>query len=52
METESDENQGAGANLNTDDETQTVYLPLTDFEGKLLPIHFITPLEVSWLQPL
>ena len=47
MEMESDDNQGAGANLNTDDETQTVYLPLTDFEGKLLPIHFITPLEVK-----
>ncbi|XP_071793206.1 ubiquitin thioesterase zranb1-like [Asterias amurensis] len=47
METESDDNQGAGANLNTDDETQTVYLPLTDFEGKLLPIHFITPLELG-----
>ncbi|XP_022080851.1 ubiquitin thioesterase Zranb1-like [Acanthaster planci] len=47
METDSDDNQGAGANLNTDDETQTVYLPLTDFEGKLLPIHFITPLELG-----
>lgn len=47
METESEDNQGAGANLNTSDDIQTVYLPLTDYEGKLLPVHFITPLEVG-----
>lgn len=47
METESEDNLGAGANLNTSDDTQTVYLPLTDYEGKLLPVHFITPLEVG-----
>ncbi|PIK54986.1 putative ubiquitin thioesterase zranb1 isoform X2 [Apostichopus japonicus] len=45
--TESEDNLGAGANLNTSDDTQTVYLPLTDYEGKLLPVHFITPLEVG-----
>lgn len=49
METESEDNQGAGANLNTSDDIQTVYLPLTDYEGKLLPVHFITPLEVRSL---
>ena len=46
LETDSDDNLGAGANLDTSDDTQIVSLPLTDSSGKLLPVHFITPLEV------
>ena len=46
LETDSDDNLGAGANLDTSDDTQIVYLPLTDSTGKVLPVHFITPLEV------
>ncbi|XP_797278.3 ubiquitin thioesterase zranb1 [Strongylocentrotus purpuratus] len=47
QESGSDDNRGAGANLDSSDNSQTIYLPLTDSDGKLLPIHFITPLEVG-----
>ena len=42
-----DENIGAGANIQSDNsDVQMVYLPLTDSEGKLLPVHFLTASEV------
>ena len=50
LETDSDDNLGAGANLDTSDDTQIVYLPLTDSTGKVLPVHFITPLEVRVIE--
>ena len=47
MEVDTDENMGAGANLDNSDESQTAYLPLMDSEGKLLPLHFLVGAEVS-----
>ena len=45
-----DENIGAGANIQSDNsDVQMVYLPLTDSEGKLLPVHFLTASEVIFL---
>ena len=44
-----DENVGAGANIDNNDgcgDHQRAYLPLTDSEGKLLPIHFLPASEV------
>ena len=38
---------GAGANLDNSGNEQIAYLPLIDFEGKLLPIHFLPPGEVT-----
>ena len=47
MEVDMDENIGAGANIQSDNsDVQMVYLPLTDSEGKLLPVHFLTASEV------
>ncbi|KAI0207295.1 Ubiquitin thioesterase zranb1-B [Lamellibrachia satsuma] len=43
-----DENVGAGANSDNNDgcgDHQRAYLPLTDSEGKLLPIHFLPASE-------
>ena len=43
-----DGNIGAGANIQSDNsDVQMVYLPLTDSEGKLLPVHFLTASEVK-----
>ena len=47
-----DDNIGAGANIDNNDgcgEHQRAYLPLTDSEGKLLPIHFLPASEVELL---
>ena len=49
MEVDMDENIGAGANIQSDNsDVQMVYLPLTDSEGKLLPVHFLTASEVMF----
>ncbi|XP_071947712.1 ubiquitin thioesterase zranb1-B-like [Antedon mediterranea] len=47
METETDDNIGAGANLDTEDDAWTVCLPLSDSDGKILPVHFISSLQVG-----
>ncbi len=47
MQVDTDHNLGAGANMDTNDENQVVYLPLTDSEGKLLPVHFLSASEVQ-----
>lgn len=41
---------GARANLDNNEDAPTVYLPLMDNEGKILPIHFLQASEVIWLQ--
>lgn len=46
MEIDTDENMGAGANIENNEESQVVYLPLMDSEGKMLPIHFLNAAEV------
>ncbi len=46
MQVDTDLGAGAGANMDTNDENQVVYLPLTDSEGKLLPVHFLSASEV------
>ena len=46
METDTDENIGAGANIQSNEDVQTAYLPLMDAEGKLLPVHFLTAAQV------
>ena len=39
---------GAGANLGgTDSDEQVFFLPLIDSEGKLLPVHFLSPAEAG-----
>ena len=42
---------GAGAKSegNNGDEDSIIYLPLTDFNGKLLPIHFLVGTEVYYV---
>lgn len=44
-------NIGAQANISNNDEDEdavpVAYLPLVDFEGKVLPIHFLQSSEVS-----
>jgi hypothetical protein len=43
---------GARANLDTNEDAPTVYLPLMDNEGKILPIHFLQASEVirlNWI---
>lgn len=48
LEVDTDENVGAGANIESDGtDVQLVYLPLTDSEGKPLPVHFLTASEVT-----
>ena len=37
---------GARANNDSNDNAPTVYLPLMDNEGKILPIHFLQTSEV------
>lgn len=48
MEIDTEEGAGAGANIDTNEDSQVVYLPLTDSQGKRLPIHFLTVSEVSY----
>jgi len=38
---------GARANIDTNDDAPTIYLPLMDYEGKILPVHFLQLSEVS-----
>jgi len=38
---------GARANIDTNDDTPTIYLPLMDYEGKILPVHFLQLSEVN-----
>ena len=47
METDTDDAIGAGADIDSNDDGQTAYLPLVDSEGKRLPVHFLTGSEVS-----
>ncbi|XP_077992452.1 ubiquitin thioesterase Zranb1-like [Glandiceps talaboti] len=47
MEMDTDSNLGAGAYVDSVDDVQITYLPLTDSEGKLLPVHFITAAEIG-----
>ena len=47
MEIDTEENMGAGANIENTEENQIVYLPLMDSEGKVLPIHFLNAAEVN-----
>ncbi|KAK7110925.1 ubiquitin thioesterase Zranb1-like [Littorina saxatilis] len=47
METDLDEGEGAGANSETIEEEQLVYLPLVDCEGKLLEVHFLSASEIG-----
>lgn len=47
MEIDALEGAGAGANLDTNEDSQVVYLPLTDCHGKRLPIHFLTVSEMG-----
>lgn len=46
MEIDTDENIGAGAHIDTNEDVQVVYLPLTDADTKLLPVHFLSASEV------
>ena len=46
MEMDTDIAACAGAPLDTNDDDQVVYLPLVDYEGKLLPVPFLTGSEV------
>ncbi|XP_041370674.1 ubiquitin thioesterase ZRANB1-like [Gigantopelta aegis] len=47
METDTDDTIGAGADIDSNDDGQTAYLPLVDSEGKRLPVHFLTGSEVG-----
>jgi len=38
---------GARANIDTNEDAPTVYLPLMDYEGKVLPIHFLQASEIG-----
>ena len=46
METENSNELGAGANVDSIDNFHVTYLPLVDYEGKLLPVHFLSAEEV------
>jgi hypothetical protein len=37
---------GAGANIDNNDDESVAYLPVTDYEGKLLPVPFLKQSEV------
>ena len=47
LEVDNDDNIGAGAHIDSTDAQQVVYLPLTDSEGKIFPIHFLSTGEVG-----
>jgi ubiquitin thioesterase ZRANB1 len=38
---------GARANIDSNEDAPTVYLPLMDYEGKVLPIHFLQASEIG-----
>ena len=46
METDNSNELGAGANVDSVDSVHVTYLPLVDYEGKLLPVHFLSAEEV------
>ena len=46
METDNSNELGAGANVDSIDSVHVTYLPLVDYEGKLLPVHFLSAEEV------
>lgn len=41
---------GAGANIDNNDDESVAYLPVTDYEGKLLPVPFLKQSEVRIYQ--
>ncbi|XP_068709319.1 ubiquitin thioesterase zranb1-B-like [Montipora capricornis] len=45
METDNSNELGAGANVDSVDSVHVTYLPLVDYEGKLLPVHFLSAEE-------
>jgi len=47
MEIDLDENTGAGAHIQQEEDVQMVYMPLTDNEGKTLPIHFLPATDLG-----
>ena len=47
METDNSNELGAGANVDSIDSVHVTYLPLVDYEGKLLPVHFLSAEEVG-----
>ena len=46
MESDNSNELGAGANVDSVDSVHITYLPLVDYEGKLLPVHFLSAEEV------
>ena len=46
METDNSNELGAGANVDSIDHVHVTYLPLVDYEGRLLPVHFLSAEEV------
>lgn len=47
MEMVKDDLIGAGANVDNNDDESVAYLPVVDYEGKLLPVPFLKQSEVS-----
>lgn len=47
MEPDTDVMIGAGANIDSNEDDQIIYLPLIDSEGKLLPVHFLSRSEIG-----
>ena len=46
MESDNSNELGAGANVDNVGSVHVTYLPLVDYEGKLLPVHFLSAEEV------
>uniref|UniRef100_T1IIP4 ubiquitinyl hydrolase 1 n=1 Tax=Strigamia maritima TaxID=126957 RepID=T1IIP4_STRMM len=46
-EPDSSDNLGAGANIHASDDLQVIFLPLMTSDFKLLPVHFLTDLEIG-----
>lgn len=47
MEMDTDGILGAGAHIEPNDDDEVAYLPLVDYEGKLLPVPFLMGSEVN-----
>lgn len=47
MEMDTDGILGAGAHIEPNDDDEVAYLPLVDYEGKLLPVPFLMGSEVK-----
>lgn len=47
MEPDTSDNLGAGANIHTSEDLQVTFLPLMTSDCKLLPVHFLTHLELG-----